>query len=172
MMIIISDIIYAKLIKKQVGDQNDANLLIENINSSEGKKEGDISNAPQPVKLKIEENQQLNENDIVPFENEERKGIEEQAKEKEKLKLEEEYFSQSKDKLLSFLSGSKGTIFIGAFFSSCSGAVWPVYGVILGISIDALSNPNLNLVYDNGFFMAMMFLIIAGVAAISITLQK
>ena len=54
MMIIISDIIYAKLIKKQVGDQNDANLLIENINSLEGKKEGEISNAPQPVKLKTE----------------------------------------------------------------------------------------------------------------------
>ncbi len=74
--------------------------------------------------------------------------------------------------MLGYLSDSKLTIFLGAFFSSCNGAVWPVYGVVLGLSIDVLSNTNPYKVYDDGFFMSMMFLLIAGVAAISVCLQK
>ena len=144
-----------KNIKEQTQDKN--SLTYQNHNS-----EKDPNNDDVPVdanKLPDEEKDE---------------GKEEVDKElaNQKLLEEEEYFKKSKDKLLTFLSDSKLTMFLGAFFSSCNGAVWPVYGVVLGLSIDVLSNTDHYKVYDDGFFMSMMFLLIAGIAAIAVTLQK
>ena len=154
---------YAKLIKNQLGNNNDS-YRKESINTERNNIVKTLENENDPLNdiNKINNTLKVDEVDL--------KQSDEEIMEKQKI--EEEKFNKSKDKLLGFLSESKGTIFLSAFFSSCSGAVWPVYGVVLGISIGVLSGPIPTKVYDDGFFMAMMFLVIAGCAAISITLQK
>ena len=154
---------YAKLIKNQLGNNNDS-YRKESINTERNNIVKTLENENYPLNdiNKINNTLKVDEVDL--------KQSDEEIMEKQKI--EEEKFNKSKDKLLGFLSESKGTIFLSAFFSSCSGAVWPVYGVVLGISIGVLSGPIPTKVYDDGFFMAMMFLVIAGCAAISITFQK
>jgi len=81
-------------------------------------------------------------------------------------------FEEQKKKLFKFLANDKCTIFFASLSAAFSGAVFPVYGIVLAISIDALSNPDAEIVKKDGFFMSMMFLVIAIGAGLAIFFQN
>ncbi len=99
--------------------------------------------------------------------------LEEQIQSDRQKKLDfEKSADEQKSKLWPILKEECGVIFWAAIFASVVGAVWPVYGILLADSIDALSNQDLNKVSTDGFMLSMYFLILAGAAGISTFFQK
>jgi len=84
----------------------------------------------------------------------------------------EKRVAKHKMKLFKFLANDKCTIFFASLSAAFSGAVFPTYGIILAISIDVLSNPVAEIVKKDGFFMSMMFLVIACGAGTAIFFQN
>lgn len=84
----------------------------------------------------------------------------------------EERVKKSKGKLFYYLRDSKCTLFFASLSAACSGAIFPCYGLLLAYSVDALSSKNMEIVKNDGFFMAMMFLIIAATAGSSMFFQN
>jgi len=84
----------------------------------------------------------------------------------------EKRVAEQKKKLFKFLANDKCTIFFASLSAAFSGAVFPTYGLILAMSIDILSSPDPSIVKNDGFFMSMMFLVIAVGAGIAIFLQN
>lgn len=85
--------------------------------------------------------------------------------EKEKL------YKIGRAKLFDLLSDNKCSVAIAMFFSACSGAVFPAYGMLLASALQGLSSQTNNILQINGTFFAGMFLVVAGGAGISIFLQ-
>jgi len=97
---------------------------------------------------------------------------EEELDSKEKEKELEKRVAEHKKKLFIFLSEEKCTIFLASLSAAFSGAVFPVYGIILAMSVDVLSSPVPEIVKNDGFFMSMMFLVIAFGAGAAIFFQN
>ena len=84
----------------------------------------------------------------------------------------DEVVSKKRGKLFTFLSNDKLTIFFASFSAACSGAIFPLYGFTLAAAIEVLSSKDMMVVEKDGFFMAMMFLVLAGGASISMLFQN
>jgi hypothetical protein len=86
----------------------------------------------------------------------------------EKLKLENSI--NVRKQVWELLRESKWMVIFAVFFSTCSGAIWSAYGILLASSIDALSQ--IKIVEENGKIMAGWFILVAAIAGICIALQK
>lgn len=100
------------------------------------------------------------------------KVVDENQEAQRKKKEQQERISKSKHKLLSFLSQDKGSIVLATLGASVNGAIFPIYGLLLAMSIESLSMPDLNKVSEEGFFLSMMYLIIAGCAGLAVFYQN
>ncbi len=174
---------YADLVKSQVGTMEyNPDLLEVNTDAASTvinpKLEPEVS--PTFRKVKVEEYKELLEkkNFPVPKSKLKRKNsleeLEEQIAAEKQKKLElEKGADQKKNRLLPLLKEKTCTIIGAAFFASIAGSVWPVYGILLADSIAALSNVlNMEKLKEDGFMLAMYFLILAGAAGISMFFQK
>ncbi len=171
---------YADLVKSQVGTMEYNPDLLEGEeapNNAKIQTELPLSNR----KVTVEENKELlggNKLSSAPKSKIKRKNsleeLEEQIASEKQKKLElEKGADQKKGRLLPLLKEKTWTIVGAAFFASIAGAVWPVYGILLADSIAALSNVlNMEKLKEDGFMLAMYFLLLAGAAGISMFFQK
>ena len=89
-----------------------------------------------------------------------------------KLKqLEEEKQSVQRGKLFSLLSDNKGNMIISSIAALITGGLFPVQGLILARTINALSSNDDETIRDDGLFYAMMFLILAVVNGVFLFLK-
>jgi ATP-binding cassette subfamily B (MDR/TAP) protein 1 len=66
-----------------------------------------------------------------------------------------------RSKIFNFLSDNKGNLLLASLGSSVNGCIFPIYGFLLASSINALSGTDTEKVKSEGFFMGMMFLVLA-----------
>jgi ATP-binding cassette subfamily B (MDR/TAP) protein 1 len=169
-------------------------LFKSQTNEKDDKKINDTTNTNNANNNSINQNEKLNSSvaygvgsNEKAYDNGNEKNLDKIIKEKLSLKDEEdlsdetralkqkeieERVKRSKGKLFQYLKDSKLTIFFASLSAACSGAIFPCYGLCLAFSIDALSSPDLEVVKKDGFFMAMMFLIIAAFAGMAMFFQN
>lgn len=168
---------YSLLVKHQMSTLETANSLVGNKNetkdldqiSNKRKYSNDVN--AEKSKHKKEELEKLNDKEN----NNEKNDIENQdpiKSEKEKEKELDKYFESAKKKLLPIIMENKLTVFGGAFFASCSGAIWPCYGLLLAFAIEALSQPIGDKFKEDGENLAIYFTILAAVAGVCYFFQK
>lgn len=93
-------------------------------------------------------------------------------KEEEEEKLKDEKFSGARMRLFYILGQHKGTTVAAIFGALLNGAVFPAYGVLLGMAIDALSYNDSLVIAEKTFLVAMYFLILMGGAALANFMQN
>jgi ATP-binding cassette subfamily B (MDR/TAP) protein 1 len=167
---------YFALFKSQTNEKDDKKINEINITNNNSIYEN-ASNADGKTKIEEKVNNNLNENNPIININEKlhlKNNEEDLSDEMIALKQKEleERVKKSKGKLFHYLKDSKGTMLIASFSAACSGAIFPCYGLLLAYSIDALSSPNMEIVKNDGFFMAMMFLIVAALAGMTMFFQN
>jgi len=84
--------------------------------------------------------------------------------------LDEEYYANSRNRLLSILKNEKGFVAGAATAAACNGAIWPIYGILLADAIGALSAKTN--VTQGGLQVSMLFLVLAFCAGIVLCLQN
>lgn len=84
-----------------------------------------------------------------------------------KKEKQEQRVKSIKKKLLPILKENICVLIWATFFSCCVGCVWPVYGLLMAESLSALADRSLSVVRENGFTLAMYFLLLAGCAGIA-----
>jgi len=154
--------VYAHLVKSQVNHVDTLELHNEDYESIE------INQAPGGGK----ENKNLVDSPIKKRRNSIDDLQSQLDEEKRKKEATEKIADSKRTKLWPILKEYPCLLISSSFFASCSGAVWPVYGILLADAIDGLSSPNSAEVRDQGFLVAMYFLILAGVAGVSMFFQK
>jgi ATP-binding cassette subfamily B (MDR/TAP) protein 1 len=161
--------IYANLIRSQIGtDDYNQDLVEENEKLTLNEYKENLAN--------VDENKQIIETGVPKSKLQRKNSLEELqdkilAEQNKKAEFDK-IADDKKKKLLPILAEHKGTIIAAAFFASCAGIVWPVYGILLADSIDGLSNVDLEIVKEQGFLLSMYFLALAGVAGISMFFMK
>ena len=88
------------------------------------------------------------------------------------LEIDEKKFESSKSQLFKLLKYSVSSVFYSVIAAALSGAIWPVYGILLIISIEDLQNVDVDILKKKGFWDAIYFAILGATAAIGILFQK
>ena len=84
----------------------------------------------------------------------------------------EKYYESSKKKLFPLIMENKLTVIGGAFFAACSGSIWPIYGILLADSIDALSQPVGDQLKKDGENLGLYFFFLSSFAGFAYLFQK
>lgn len=188
---------YSILVKHQMSTIDNANSLAINNNTIDNNINGNVnandidnnkldsnskrknSNENRNNEMdKLKENNNLNNSkdvknkDIINNENDDMDIADKLKREKEKEKEMDIYFESAKKKLLPIIMENKCTVFLGAFFASCSGAIWPCYGLLLAFAIEALSQPIGPKFKEDGEKLGIYFTILACCAGICYFFQK
>jgi len=115
----------------------------------------------------IKENDKNNIVDVEELTLEQKK-----AKEEEEEKIQDEKFSMARKRLMGILGKEKCIVFAAIIGALLNGAVFPVYGILLGMAIDALSYLEVEKIAEKTFLVSMYFLILAGGSGLANFLQK
>ncbi len=88
------------------------------------------------------------------------------------LKNQKEYFKKSRKHAFKYLKNHKKFMIGCTFAAGMSGAIWPMYGILLANSIGALSKKDLNDVKKYSLYSALQFLGLAFYSGISLWMQN
>jgi len=115
----------------------------------------------------------IKENDKNNIVDEEELTLEQKkAKQEEEEKIQDEKFSMARKRLMEILCKEKCIVFAAIIGALLNGAVFPVYGILLGMAIDALSYLEIEKIAEKTFLVSMYFLILAGGSGLVNFLQK
>lgn len=181
--------VYAGLIRSQISGNEELNtveievdgicVIITDENANTINQVNNLETYGNEERNMIEQNLEVYERNPIclPRSKIKRKNSLEELEEKIKLeknrKSEFEKLADSKkSKLWPILGKFKGIVIWAAIAASGIGVVWPCYGILLADSVDSLSKSNPEDVKQEGFLLAMYFLVLAGGSGICVFLQK
>jgi len=166
------------LLHKQINEENNIESKNKDLHNEEIKmevKEDNLvtdrhlidvgENKQDNTNKRLDTDSNLNQNNALSKE-------EEQLKLEEEERLLDEKFSKSRSKLFVILKDHKGVVAAAVIGAILNGAIFPLYGVLVGMCIDALSQSDTALITQSCFLVAMYFIALAFTSSIANFLQR